>query len=150
MNTASMDTVNITKRLKRANKENIECLSESESFAPLKKIKTACAVDAKMVRFVRVALLLFAFIKHSVFSQKPTVTSASLQDQIDKEYKIRDGAGKLLQACKHGKKALEASKSLFVANAKIIALMKELQKCNSEEIKQPSIRQATPQENGVK
>lgn len=68
MNTASMDTVNITKRLKRANKENIECLSESESFAPLKKIKTACAVDAKMVRFVRVALLLFAFIKHSVFS----------------------------------------------------------------------------------
>jgi len=61
-----------------------------------------------------------------------------LQDQIDKEYKIRDGAGKLLQACKQGKKAIEASKSLFVSNAKIIALMKELQKSTSEEI-QPSI-----------
>ena len=74
------------------------------------------------------------------YSQKPTVASAVLQDQIDKEYKIRDGAGKLLQACKQGKNALEASKSLFVSNAKIIALMKELQKCNSEEITQPSIR----------
>ena len=32
MNTASMDTVgNKTKRMKRANKENIECLSEGGS-----------------------------------------------------------------------------------------------------------------------
>ena len=50
LNTASMDTVaNKTKRLKRANKENIECLSESA--APLKKIKAACAVNAEMVTF---------------------------------------------------------------------------------------------------
>lgn len=48
LNTASMDTVaNKTKGLKRANKENIECLSESA--APLKKIKAACAVKAEMV-----------------------------------------------------------------------------------------------------
>ena len=62
MNTASMDTAaNITKRLKRANKENIECLSESGA-TPLKKIKAACAVKAEMVSqgiFVRVCLLLF-------------------------------------------------------------------------------------------
>ena len=48
INTASMDTVaNKTKKLKRANKENIECLSES--VAPLKKIKAAGAVGAEMV-----------------------------------------------------------------------------------------------------
>ena len=50
MNTASMDTVaNKTKGLKRANKENIEYLSESAG--PLKKVKAACAVDTKMVTF---------------------------------------------------------------------------------------------------
>ena len=60
MNTASMDTAaNITKRLKRANKENIECLSESGA-TPLKKIKAACAVKAEMVSqgiFVRVCFV---------------------------------------------------------------------------------------------
>lgn len=47
-NTASMETAdNKTKRFKRANKENIECLSEGT--APLKKIKAVSAVGAEMV-----------------------------------------------------------------------------------------------------
>ena len=55
MDTASMDTAaNKTKRLKRANKENIECLSESAT--PLKRIKAATAVGAEMVIFVSLPL----------------------------------------------------------------------------------------------
>jgi len=46
-NTASMDTAdNISRRLKRSNKENIEPLAAG----PLKRVKTASAVDAEMVR----------------------------------------------------------------------------------------------------
>lgn len=57
MNTASIDTVdNKTKRLKRANKENIECLSDSA--APPKKIKAASAVDSGMVNVLFLVLVL--------------------------------------------------------------------------------------------
>ena len=40
---------------------------------------------------------------------------------------MRDGANKLLQASKTTWQSMEASKGLFVSNAKIIALMKEVQ-----------------------
>ena len=40
---------------------------------------------------------------------------------------MREGAAKLLQASKNSRQSMEASKGLFVSNAKIIALMKELQ-----------------------
>ena len=61
MNTASMDIVaNKTKRLKRANKENIECLSEG--IAPLKKIKAACAVGAEMVKKQRFLSLFMLYV----------------------------------------------------------------------------------------
>ena len=69
-----MDIVaNKTKRLKRANKENIECLSESA--APLKKIKVAGAVGAEMVSFERIYLLerlwynLLFYVYWPVFSE---------------------------------------------------------------------------------
>ena len=61
INTASMDTVaNKTKRIKRANKENIECLSESA--APFKKIKAAGAVGAEMVSFAKQRVYLSAYV----------------------------------------------------------------------------------------
>jgi len=47
---------------------------------------------------------------------------------IELENKIRDGAAKLLQASKTTRQSMEASKGLFVSNAKILALMREMQK----------------------
>ena len=40
---------------------------------------------------------------------------------------MRDGAAKLLAACKGPWQAMEASKGMFVSNAKIIALLREVQ-----------------------
>ena len=40
---------------------------------------------------------------------------------------MRDGAAKLLAACKGPRQAMEASKGMFVSNAKIIALLREVQ-----------------------
>ena len=57
--------------------------------------------------------------------------TAKLQAQIEREYKIRDGAARLLQASKSSRQSMEASKSLFVSNAKIVSLMKELQQRQS-------------------
>lgn len=50
-----------------------------------------------------------------------------LEERITREQKIRDGASKLLQVSKTPGQMLEASKGLFVSNAKLIALMKDLQ-----------------------
>ena len=58
-------------------------------------------------------------------------SGATLQALIEREYKIRDGAARLLQASKNSRQSMEASKSLFVSNAKIIALMKEMQRRQS-------------------
>ena len=55
----------------------------------------------------------------------------TIQALIEREYKIRDGAARLLQASKSSRQSMEASKSLFVSNAKIISLMKELQQRQS-------------------
>lgn len=60
-----------------------------------------------------------------------SVSGTTLQAQIEREYKIRDGAARLLQASKSSRQSMEASKSLFVSNAKIIALMKEMQQRQS-------------------
>lgn len=51
----------------------------------------------------------------------------ALQESIEREYKMRDGAAKLLAACKGPRQAMEASKGMFVSNAKIIALLREVQ-----------------------
>lgn len=56
----------------------------------------------------------------------------ALQEKIDHEYKMRDGAVKLLQASKSAQQSMEASKGLFVSNAKIIALMRELQQMQGD------------------
>ena len=43
------------------------------------------------------------------------------------ETKIKDGAAKLLQASSSRTQSMEASKGMFVSNAKIIALLREMQ-----------------------
>ena len=57
----------------------------------------------------------------------PKPAEITLQSKIELEYKIRDGAAKLLQASKNTRQSMEASKGLFVSNAKILALMREMQ-----------------------
>ena len=75
MNTASMDTAaNKTKRLKRANKENIECLCESA--APLKKIKAACAVGAEMVKCAFHRAIVTMMITRAMFLRRNQAPSA--------------------------------------------------------------------------
>ena len=78
---------------------------------------------------------LYSFISPpppSPHSQPHHSAVTSLQEQIEREYKIREGAAKLLQASKNTRQSMEASKGLFVSNAKIIALMKELQQRQAE------------------
>ena len=66
-----------------------------------------------------------------LYPDNPAVTL--LKDQIERECKIRDGATKLQQAAKNPWQGMEASKGLFVANAKLLALMKELQQVQSQQ-----------------
>ena len=47
---------------------------------------------------------------------------------MQQEEKIKEGAVKLLQASKSPQQVMEASKGVFVSNARILSLMKELQK----------------------
>ena len=66
---------------------------------------------------------------------------ANLKNQIEREYLIRDGGAKLLQASKNSRQSMEASKGLFVSEAKIIGLLKELQQLKTpKEKKTPNIR----------
>ena len=52
---------------------------------------------------------------------------ANIQRCIEREYAIREGGVKLLHASSNNKQAMEASKGLFVSDAKIIGHMRELQ-----------------------
>ena len=47
------------------------------------------------------------------------------------ETKIKDGAAKLLQASSSRNQSMEASKGIFVSNAKIIALLREIQQLSA-------------------
>lgn len=48
--------------------------------------------------------------------------------QIEREVRMQEGAGKLLAACSRREQALEASKSLLTYNARILALLSQLQR----------------------
>lgn len=66
---------------------------------------------------------------------------AELKKEIEREYLIRDGGAKLLQASKSTKQSMEASKGLFVSDAKIIGCMKELQhQQNTSDVHPPATR----------
>ena len=67
---------------------------------------------------------------------------ADLKKQIERENSIRDGGAKLLQASKNIKQSMEASKGLFVSEAKIIGHMRELQQLQGE-VQPPKRRSVT-------
>ena len=48
------------------------------------------------------------------------------------ETKIKDGATKLLQASNSTTQSMEASKGVFVSNAKIISHLREIQRLHTE------------------
>ncbi|XP_041825053.1 rhotekin-like [Melanotaenia boesemani] len=54
--------------------------------------------------------------------------------QIEREVRMREGASKLLAACSQRDQALEASKSLLTCNARILALLSQLQKMRKAQI----------------
>ena len=55
-----------------------------------------------------------------------------LQEKIELENKIKDGAMKLLQASSSSAQSMEASKGMFVSNAKILAHLREIQHLHTE------------------
>ncbi|GLD51701.1 rhotekin-like isoform X1 [Lates japonicus] len=54
--------------------------------------------------------------------------------QIEKEVRMREGASKLLAACSQREQALEASKNLLTCNARILALLSQLQRMRKAQI----------------
>uniref|UniRef100_A0AAQ4PJD3 REM-1 domain-containing protein n=1 Tax=Gasterosteus aculeatus aculeatus TaxID=481459 RepID=A0AAQ4PJD3_GASAC len=56
--------------------------------------------------------------------------------RIEREVRMREGASKLLAACSRREQALEASKSLLTCNARILALLSQLQQMRKDEILQ--------------
>ncbi|XP_070707078.1 rhotekin-like [Pempheris klunzingeri] len=56
--------------------------------------------------------------------------------QIEREVRMREGASKLLAACSRREQALEASKSLLSCNARILALLSQLQKMRKDQVLQ--------------
>ncbi|XP_029025197.1 rhotekin-like isoform X2 [Betta splendens] len=54
--------------------------------------------------------------------------------QIEREVRMQEGASKLLAACSQREQALEASKSLLTCNARILALLGELQRARKARV----------------
>ncbi|XP_076814627.1 uncharacterized protein LOC143460856 isoform X2 [Clavelina lepadiformis] len=57
-----------------------------------------------------------------------------LQDRLEREMKIRDGAIRLMGACTHETQLLEAAKTLHTSNARTFTYMAELQKLKAAEV----------------
>ncbi|KAL6096589.1 rtkn [Pungitius sinensis] len=56
--------------------------------------------------------------------------------RIEREVRMREGASKLLAACSRTEQALEASKSLLTCNARILALLGQLQEMRKDQVLQ--------------
>ena len=65
-----------------------------------------------------------------------SVHNLSIVDRIEREYKIKEGTIKLFNAAKSIQQSMEAAKSYFTSNAKIIALLRKLQSSKVEEREQ--------------
>lgn len=54
--------------------------------------------------------------------------------KIEREVQMREGAGKLLAACSRTEQALEAAKSLLTSDARILALLSQLQQIRKDQV----------------
>lgn len=59
--------------------------------------------------------------------------TTNIQEKLDFEMRMREGAYKLLLACSKREQVLNASKNLFTCNARIKAYLTELQRKKEEE-----------------
>lgn len=62
-----------------------------------------------------------------------SVKNTSIQEKLDFEMRMREGAYKLLLACSKREQVLNASKNLLTCNARIKAYLTQLQKKNEEQ-----------------
>lgn len=62
-----------------------------------------------------------------------SIKNTNLQEKLDFEVRMRDGAYKLLLACSKREQVLNASKNLLTCNARIKAYVTELQKKKEEQ-----------------
>eukprot|EP00800_Vazella_pourtalesii_P003554 TRINITY_DN1364_c0_g3_i2.p1 TRINITY_DN1364_c0_g3~~TRINITY_DN1364_c0_g3_i2.p1 ORF type:complete len:635 (+),score=122.20 TRINITY_DN1364_c0_g3_i2:79-1983(+) len=65
-----------------------------------------------------------------------SIHNLSIVERIEREYKIKEGTIKLFNAAKSLQQSMEAAKSYFTSNAKIIALLRKLQSSKVEEREQ--------------
>ncbi|KAM6984920.1 rhotekin-like [Aplochiton taeniatus] len=72
-----------------------------------------------------------------------TDQDGEVQRQIEREVRMREGASKLLAACSQKEQALEASKSLLTCNARILALLSQLQRMREAQVLQRVGRRAS-------
>lgn len=62
-----------------------------------------------------------------------SVKNTSIQEKLDFEMRMREGAYKLLLACSKREQVLNASKNVLTCNARIKAYLTKLQKKNEEQ-----------------
>lgn len=55
-----------------------------------------------------------------------------IEREIEHEYRIRDGATKLLRASKNVRQSMESAKSLLTSNARVLSLMAKLQRTRAD------------------
>ena len=68
----------------------------------------------------------------------------TIVERIEREYKIKEGTVKLFNAANNIQHSMEAAKSFFTSNAKIIALLRQLQSCKVEEHEQLDEERSDP------
>lgn len=68
---------------------------------------------------------------------------SDIQQKIDHEIRMRDGACKLLAACSQKDQALEAAKNLQTCSTRIMAYMSELQRMKEAQVMQKVTRRSS-------
>ena len=77
-------------------------------------------------------------------TQSDSPQNSSIVDRIECEYKIKEGTIKLFNAAKNVQQSMEAAKSYFTSNAKIIHLLRQLQSHKMQEHEQVAETQSIP------
>uniref|UniRef100_A0A3Q0R573 Rhotekin n=1 Tax=Amphilophus citrinellus TaxID=61819 RepID=A0A3Q0R573_AMPCI len=73
---------------------------------------------------------------HSAVRLSSSLSDEEVLQHIEREVRMREGTCKLLAACSQREQALEASKSLLTCNARILALLSQLQRMRKVQILQ--------------
>ncbi|XP_065828364.1 rhotekin-2-like [Oscarella lobularis] len=69
---------------------------------------------------------------HETPQREKTAAEMDIEREIEHEYRIRDGATKLLRASKNVRQSMESAKSLLTSNARVLSLMAKLQRTRAD------------------